>query len=173
MAQHRLPIQPHLAADEIERRFRSCRSGLEKTHWQALRLLTRSDPPPPPAAVAAQIGLTPSWVRTVLKRWNADGPAGLADRRAVTNGGKPKLTAEQRAELYDTLQGPPPDGGLWTGPKVAAHVRDRWGVVVCKQTGWGWLDRLGFSLQAPRPRNPGAATAEQQEVWKRRPGRAG
>jgi hypothetical protein len=143
MAHARLPIAPHLTPEDIAGRYRACRSGLEKTHWQILWLLTRSDPPPTPTAVAAQVGLTPSWVRTVLERWNADGPGGLADRRAAANGGRPKLTAQQRAELHDTPRGPPPDGGLWTGPKVAAHVRDRWGVAVCKQTVWGWLTRLG------------------------------
>jgi transposase len=45
------------------------------------------------------------------------------------------------------LRGPPPDGGLWTGPKVTAYVHDRWGVTVGKPTGWKWLRRLGFTLQ--------------------------
>jgi transposase len=173
MARPGIPVLPHLSPDEIARRYRAGRTGVEKTHWQVLWLLTRTPSPPAPAAVAAQVGLTPAWVRTVLKRWNAEGPAGLADRRPATNGGKPKLSAEQQAALFEALQGRPDDGGLWTGPKVAAYVRDRWGVTVCPQTGWGWLTRLGFSLRVPRPRNPGAATAEQQREWKRRPGRPG
>ena len=32
------------------------------------------------------------------------------------------------AQLYDALQQEPPDGGLCKGLKVAAYVRDRWGV---------------------------------------------
>jgi transposase len=173
MARPRLPIVPHLSPDEIVRRYRACRDGVAKTHWQILWLLTRTDTPPAPAAVAAQVGLTPAWVRTLIRRWNAEGPDALADRRAARNGGRPKLTAEQQAELYDALQQPPPDGGLWTGPKVAAYLRTRWGVTVCKQTGWEWLRRLGFSLQVPRPKNPGAATEEQQRAWKRRHGPVG
>ena len=171
MARPRLPIAPHLAPEEIARRYRSCRSGLEKTHWQILWLLTRPETPLSPAQAAAQVGLTAGWTRSLLKRWNAEGPDGLADRRAVKNGGKPKLTAEQRAELFTALQGPPPDGGLWTGPKVALLVRDRWGVAIAKQTGWGWLKGLGFTLQVPRPKNPGAATDAERGEWKRRPGR--
>lgn len=171
MARPRLPIVAHLSPEEVARRYRACRSGVEKTHWQVLWLLTRSAEPPTPAAVAAQVGLTPAWVRTILKRWNADGPDGLADRRPATNGGRPKLSDEQRAELFEALQGRPADGGLWSGPKVAAYVRDRWGVSVCPQTGWEWLTGLGLSLQVPRPRNPKAATAEEQQEWKRRPGR--
>jgi transposase len=167
MARPRLPIIAHLVPEEIARRYRTCRLGVEKTHWQILWLLTRSESPPTPAAVAAQLGLTPAWVRTVLKRWNAEGPDGLADRRPTRNGGRPKLSEEQQAALFEALQGRAPDGGLRTGPKVAAYARDRWGVTVRPETGWRWLNRLGLSLQVPRPRNPGAATAEAQRRWKR------
>ncbi len=171
MPRPRLPIAPHLAPEEIAHRYRTCRSGLEKTHWQVLWLLTRPDAPLSPAQAAEQVGLTAGWARSLLKRWNAEGPGGLADRRAVKNGGKPKLTAEQRAELFTALQGPPPDGGLWSGPKVALLARDRWGVAIAKQTGWGWLKGLGFTLQVPRPKNPGGATDAERGEWKRRPGR--
>ena len=61
MAQHRLPIQPHLTHDEIERRYRACRSGLEKTHWQVLWLLTRPDRPLTPAQAAEQVGRPTAW----------------------------------------------------------------------------------------------------------------
>jgi transposase len=171
MARPRLPIALHLDHDEIARRYRACRSGLEKTHWQILGLLTGPEAPTP-EQVAGRVGLTPGWVRTILKRWNADGPSGLADRRVATNGGHSKLTTDQQVELWDALQRPPRDGGLWTGPKVAAYVRDRWGVAVCKQTGWEWLRGLGFSLQVPRPSHPEAATPAAPRAWKRRPGGA-
>ena len=170
MARTRLPILPPLPPEEIARRYRTCRSAVEKTHWQVLWLLTRPEQPLSPAQAAAQVGLSAVWVRALLKRWNAQGPEGLADRRVGTNGGHPKLSTDQQIDLWDALQHAPPDGGLWTGPKVAAYVRDRWGVVVCKQTGWEWLHGLGFSLQVPRPHHPGAASPAEQQVWKRCPG---
>jgi hypothetical protein len=135
MSHARLTIVPRLPHEEIARRYRSCRNGWEKTHWQVLWLLTRPLDPLTPAQAAAHVGLTPSWVRTLLKRYNAEGPQGLADHRARTNHGQFKLTPQQQADLFATLQTPPPDGGLWTGPKVATYVRDRWGVVVRVQTG--------------------------------------
>jgi transposase len=167
MARPRLPIVPHLSPDEIARRYRRCRSGLEKTHWQLLWLLTRPGRSLTPAQAAAQVGLTPSWARTILKRWNAEGPDGLADRRAKANGRPPKLTDIQRTELAAALEQPPPDGGLWSGPKLARYAADRFGVAVRDQTGWRWLRRLGFTPQVPRPRHPRAATAEEQQAWKR------
>jgi transposase len=158
MPRPRLPIILHLSPEEIAQRYRRCRDGLEKTHWQVLWLLTRPDHPLPPARVAQQVGLTPGWARTILKRWNAQGPEGWADRRATTNGGPAKLTPEQQADLDLALRQRPADGGLWTGPKVAASVRRRWGVSVCKPTGWEWSRRLGFTPRVPRPGHPKAAT---------------
>jgi transposase len=171
MANTRLPIVLHLPPEEIARRYRSCRSGVEKTHWQVLWLLTRPGQPLSPAQAAQQVGLTPVWCRALLKRWNADGPVGLADRRVGANGGQSKLTPEQHIDLWAALRKSPPYGGLWTGPKVAAYVRDRWDVRVCKQTGWEWLRGLGFSPQVPRPSHPEAATPAAQRAWERRPGR--
>ena len=124
MPRPRLPIHPHLAPEEIAKPYRSCRDGLEKTHGQILWLLTRTQPAPSPAEVAPQVRMTAGWVRSLIRRWNEKGPEALADRRKVTNKGHSKLSAEQRAELFTRLQSPPPDGGLWTGPKVAVHVAE-------------------------------------------------
>jgi transposase len=166
MSRPRLPIAPHLAPAEIARRYRACRSGLEKTHWQLLWLLTRPEHPLTPAQAAVQVDLTPSWARTILKRWNAQGPDGRADRRAKADGRKPKLTDGQRAGLAAALELPPPDGGLWSGPKLARYAFDRFGVAVRNQTGWRWLRHLGSTPQVPRPRHPRAATAAEQQAWK-------
>jgi hypothetical protein len=85
MARPRLPIAPHLSPEEIARRYSTCRTRVEKTYWQVLWPLTRTAISPTLAPVAAQVGLAPAWVRTVLRRWNAEGPDGFADRsRAVT-----------------------------------------------------------------------------------------
>jgi transposase len=167
MSRTRLPIILHLSPADIFRRYRACRRGVEKTHWHLIWLLTRPERPLAPAQAAAEVGLTAVWARAILKRWNAAGPDGLADRRAGVCGGRSKLTTDQQIDLWAALQQPPPDGGLWTGPKVARYVRDRWGVAVCKQTGWGWMRGLGFTLQVPRPCHPRAATAAERQAWKR------
>ena len=170
MSRTRLPIVPHLTPDQIYRRYRACRTGVERTHWHLIWLLTRPEQPLAPAQAAATVGLTAVWARALLKRWNTEGPAGLGDRRKGTCGGRCKLTTDQQIDLWAALQQPPPDGGLWTGPKVARYVRDRWGVAVGKPTGWRWLRGLGFSPQVPRPRHPKAASAAERQAWKRRHG---
>ena len=129
-----------------------------------LWLVTRPDQPVSAGGGLGGAGLTPAWGRTLLKRWNDRGPDGLAHGRRA-NGADPVLTPAQQVDLYAALQADPPDGGLWTGPKVARYVRDRWGVEVVPQTGWRWWSGWGFRLRVPRPRHPKAATAEEQRRW--------
>jgi hypothetical protein len=112
MSRTRLPIVLHLPPADIYRRYRACRRGVEKTHWQLLWLLTRPEDPLAPARAAAQVGLSAVWARAILKRWNAEGPEGLADRRVAANGGQSKLSTDQQIDLWAALQRSPPDGGL-------------------------------------------------------------
>jgi transposase len=171
MAHPRLTIAEHLSPDEIARRYRACRHPVEKTRWQVLWLMTRPDEPRSADQAARLVGCTGNWARALVKRYNEHGPVGLADRRA-TNGQKPKLSAEQRTELFAALQQPPPDGGLWSGPKLRRYVGDRYGVALSHTAAWSYLKALGFRLKVPRPRHPRAATAEEQAEWKTRPGGA-
>jgi transposase len=157
----RLPVIAHLPAAEVGRHYRHCPDPKEKTRWQLIWLLLRPGEPLSCERAAPLVGLSDVYARAALRRWNARGPEGLADRRRH-NKSAGKLTAAQLAELYDALQRGPPDGGLWSGPKVAAYARDRCGIEACPQTGWRWLKKLGFRLVAPRPRHPKAATPEQR-----------
>jgi transposase len=164
----RLPVVRHLTANQARAKYRACRHPVEKVRWHAVWLLLRIDEPRTPAQVAELVGLSVITTRAVLHRWNGHGPEGLADRRKG-NGSKPRLTDRQRAELLAALKKRPPDGGLWTGPKVASYVRDRWGVRVWPQTGWRWLRELGFTLQVPRPRHPRSASPEARRRWGEKP----
>lgn len=162
----RLPFVRHRTANQIRAKYRACRHPVEKVRWHAVWLLARTDEPRTPAQVAAVVGLADVTARAILHRWNAGGPDGLTDRR-VGNGAAPKLTARRRDALYRALGKRPPDGGLWTGPKVARYVRDRWQVEVRPETGWRWLVDLGFSLQVPRPTHPKAADRPTRRRWKK------
>ena len=80
MSRARLPLVPHLTLEEIYRRYRACRAGVEKTHWHLIWLMARPQQPLAPAHAAAALGLSAVWARALLKRWNAQGRDGLADR---------------------------------------------------------------------------------------------
>jgi transposase len=162
----RLPFVRHRTVNQIGHTFRTCRPPVEKTRWHAIWLLARTDVDRTPAQVADLVGLSAVTVRDVLHRWNAEGPAGLTDRRKG-NGSDPRLTARQRAALYAALQKRAPDGGLWTGPKVVRYVADRWRVSVGPVTGWRWLRDLGFTLQVPRPSHPRSADRPTRRRWKK------
>jgi len=70
-------------------------------------------------------------------------------------------------QLAEALEGAAPDGGLWTGVKVADWIAARTGTQVHRVTGWRQIERLGFSLQTPRPQNKRRASDEKQAEFKK------
>ena len=163
---NRIPFVRHKSVNQIRAAYRACRHPVEKTRWHALWLLARTDEPRSPAQVAALVGLSDVTVRAVLHRWNATGPAGVTDGRKG-NGSESKLSPRRRDALYTALQERPPDGGLWSGPKVVRYVKDRWGVSIGPVTGWRWLVDLGYTLQVPRPSHPRSADRPTRRAWKK------
>jgi transposase len=161
-----LPFVRHRTQKQIRAKYRACRHPTEKTRWHAIWLLSRTDQPRTSDPVGDLVGLSGVTVRAVLHRWNERGPDGLVDQRN-RNGTRPRLTTRRRDALLAALKKRPPDGGLWTGPKVARYVHDRWQVVVRPETGWRWLVELGFTLQVPRPRHPNSADARTRRSWKK------
>lgn len=91
-------------------------------------------------------------VRAIARRYREDGPAGLGDRRQTNPGTPPLLDAAQQAQVRTAVRGPAPDGGLWTGRKVAAWMSTCFGRPVSEQRGWEYVRKLGFTPQRPRPR---------------------
>ena len=77
----RLPVIGHLPAEEVGRRYRNCPDPKEKTRWQLIWLLLRPDQSLSCERAAPLVGLSDVYARAVLRRWNAHGPEGLADRR--------------------------------------------------------------------------------------------
>ena len=116
------------------------------------------------AEVAEITGFSRPWIWELVKRYNREGLAGLGDRRKVSRKGRPPLlNEEQQQKLLRALEGPAPDGGQWSGRKVAEWISEEIGRPVAPQRGWDWLKRLGFSLQAQGP-NHVNADAEQQDA---------
>lgn len=158
----RLSVTPHLGADDLERRYRRARDPVARGQWQIVWLVARGKL----AREAAEAtGYSAKWVGAVVKRYNADGPEGIGDRRRANPGRAPLLGPEERAALHARLAAPPPDGGLWSGPKVAAWIAERTGRSVGPQCGWEYLVRLGCTLRRPRPRHADA-DPEAQAAFK-------
>ncbi|MBW3585648.1 MAG: winged helix-turn-helix domain-containing protein, partial [Cyanobacteria bacterium 0813] len=56
-----------------------------------------------------------------------------------------------QAQLWQLVQQPAPDGGLWNGRKVADWLSEKMGFQVSHQRGWQYLQQIGFRLKIPRP----------------------
>ena len=112
------------------------------------------------------VGRTQDCVRKLLKRYNAQGEAGIQDSRK-NNGAKRLLDETQQAALEVALSSPPADGGVWTGPKVAAWISEIVQRSVSDVSGWKYLKRLGWTGQTPRPQHQAAATADGQQAFKK------
>jgi transposase len=165
----RLQVMPYLTYDELTERFRRCGEGRQKARWQALWLLRRPQAPYSAAQAAAVVGLTADAVRKLIKRYNAGGPAAV-ERNAGGQGRAPRLSAAQQEQLKAELLGRAPDGGLWTGPKLARRIVELTSQPMHQATGWEWLRKLGFTPQRPRPRNRQVASPQQQAAWKKKAG---
>ena len=105
-------------------------------------------------------------MHTVIGRWNAQGEAGIRDRRYEIDVSRPLLAPELQEELAVPLQATTADGGLWGGPKVAQWMQQRLGRKVSPQRGWDYLQRLGQSSRVPPPQHAKADEAVQQEFKK-------
>lgn len=154
----------HLNAEDLGRRYRAARDRVERGHLQVVWLLRQGRSP---AEVARIMGLSRPWVAEIVRRYNEGGPDGLGDRRRGNAGAKPLMGGEDETALRAALAEPPADGGLWTGPKVAAWMGARLGREVWPQRGWDYLRRLGYSSQVPRPRHARAASPEEQAAYKK------
>ena len=159
----RATVAPHLPVADLEGRYRQAHDPVERTHWQIIWLVANGHPIP---EVASLVGYTANWVRVLVRRYNADGPAGLADRRQHNRGQPPLLSPALTDALASALDGPAPDGGLWTCHQVAGWMAARLGRPVADARGWEALRTLGFSLQRPRPRATIADPAAQDTFKK-------
>jgi transposase len=158
-----LTIPPHLAVDELERRYRRADDPVARSQWQMVWLLSGGVPT---AEVARVTGYSVNWVREVARRYREEGPAGIGDRRHRNPGAPPLLDATRQEQLRAALARPAPDGGVWTCRTVAAWMSAALGRRVGEQRGWEWMRRLGFTPQRPRPRET-RADPEAQEAFKK------
>lgn len=117
--------------------------------------------------VAAVTGFVPRWLEQLARRYNEFGPDALGDRRR--NGATARLlTPALLDRLRTRLETPPPDGGTWTTTKIAVWMAQELGLAsVYPQRAWDALQAIDWSIQAPRPKNPAAATPEAQAAFKK------
>src|SRR5581483_383682 len=159
----RVTIQTELTTEELHACYRSATDPVERTHWHILWLMKEGHTP---NEIASVLGYTARWIRTIVQRFNQQGPQGIHDHRLTLPGAPCLLTVEQQKELDQALDQPPADGGLWNGSKVAAWMAERLGRPVDKRRGWDYLQRLGRNTRVPRPQHEQSDQATQQAFKK-------
>jgi transposase len=125
---------------------------------------------------ARHAGMDRQTLRDWVHRYNAEGLAGLRDRRRP--GRKPRLTPEQEAELVRAVErGPDPDrDGVvrWRRVDLRALIEARFAVRLHERSVGKVLRRLGFARLSGRPKHPKADAAAQEAfkkaspIWSRR-----
>ena len=159
----RITVKPHQSIEDIEASYRQAKDPVERSYWQIIWLLAQGKTTGENTEVT---GYCASWIRTIAHRYNNEGPAGLGDRRHDNPGGTFIVSAEQQEQLEQDLDAGAPDGGLWTGPKVAHWIFVHTGRKVHPQRGWEYLKRLGYSKRVLRPRHAKADPAAQEAFKK-------
>src|SRR3954453_2581859 len=147
-----------LGTVEPRREARRCRDTAASRRMLALALVLEGSSREEAARVA---GMHRQPLRHWVHRYNAEGLAGLSDR--PRSGRRPRLTAEQEAELVTAVErGPDPDRDRvvrWRRGDPKALIEARYGVALPERSVGKVPRRLGFSRASVRPRHPRADEA--------------
>ena len=160
-----LKLQLQHAVEDLKAAYRASTDAVEKRRVQAVWLLAAGKSR---AAVREVTAYAPASLIMIIRRYNQEGLAGLKDKRHDNPGLAPLLDEAERKALYTALGAPPEEGGVWSGKKVAAWVGQHLGKTMYVQRGCEYLERLGFSLQRPRPQHVQADLEAQADVKKTR-----
>ena len=123
---------------------------------------------------ARSCGMDRQTLRDWVHRYNAEGLAGLVNRRS--SGRPPHLTADQKAALAERVEkGPNPevDGVVrWRRVDLKRWIEAEFGVVMHERTVGKQLAALGFRRLSVRPRHPRSDPAAQETFKKTSLGRS-
>jgi transposase len=160
-----IELKSDYSADELRTLAKASRDAKQTRRLLALASIYEGGS----RTVAARIGgVGLQIVRDWVVRFNAEGPAGLLDRKAP--GKAPRLAPAQLAALARAVEaGPKPylDGVVrWRLGDLAAWLREEFGVSVSETTVSRALKRLGFRVLSARPQAHGQ-DPEAMEAFKK------
>jgi len=135
--------QTRLKREELEAHLAAATASDERRRLQVLHYLAAGVPL---TDIVGMTGYRPRSIRQIAQRFLEVGADSLVDHRAFAQGAAPILSAQEQLELCNALHSGPPDGGAWTGSKVARWMAAKTGRPVHRQRGWEYLRRLMTSL---------------------------
>lgn len=134
-------LKSYLTPDELKQRYRQASNTSEARRWQLIHLVAQNWTI---KRAAQAVALNYDYAKEIIRRYNQEGPEAVPNRNHKRQGSKRSLlTLDQQQELKQALQLPAPDGGEWSGPKVADWIAAKTGRShVWPQRGWDYLKRL-------------------------------
>ena len=158
----------HHHPDELKEKYRKSKDGVESRRWHLLWKVALGWTIKKSAMF---VGISYSYARKIVKQYNEEAEQAIRNlknkNRRHSGGKKPLLNEEQVEKLKKELQEKPPDGGIWTGPKVARWIAKEIGrEKVYNQRGWDYLKKCGYSWRTPRPKHKKGCPIEQEKFKK-------
>ena len=152
----KLELKVQHGVKELKAAYRSSTDAVERRRIQAVWLLAEGKSR---AEVRAVTAYAVSSLVIIIERYNRAGLGGLKDKRHNNPGLAPLLSEAEQKVLYEALQKPPEEGGVWSGKKVAAWMARQLGKPVHVQRGCEYLE---LSDSVCRVRDPGTAKLMEQ-----------
>jgi transposase len=162
----KIRLEPYLSSKELEELYRGAKDPILRSHYQIIWLIGQGKTS---TQVMEVTGYSRDWIQKLARRYNADGPDSLGDRRHKNPGARERalLREEHQRELSEVLAKPPADGGMWNSRKVAEWIGKKTGRRrVRTQRGWEYLRKLGRTPKVPRPAHAEADQREQEAFKK-------
>jgi transposase len=160
-------LASHYSSDELKQKYIKSQDSVEGRRWHLLWKISLGWSI---KNSAVAVGINYEYAKKIVKKYNSLGSEGVKNfknkQRKKSGGKKPLLTEEQFQKLYKELESSSPDGGTWTGTKVARWIEKETGIKkVWNQRGWDYLKKFRYSWQSPRPQNKKGDKLEQ-EIFK-------
>jgi transposase len=145
----KVQLKLHLSLEELKTHYRQAKDTAEARRWHLLYLVAQQWTIKQAAQV---VGLNYDYAKEIVRRYNQEGPDAIKNRNQKRRASvRSLLTLAQQEELQKALRTPPPDGGKWSGPKVARWIAEKTGREhVWSQRGWDYLKRFGGQEQGTR-----------------------
>ena len=143
-------IKPHLSLEELKLKIRRCRESVARQQLRVIYWIMQGHTQ---KSVAEKTGYSAAWVHAIVQRFNEGGTEALRDHRKENPGRPYRLSDEIREEMRILVSKPPQAGGMWTGPKLVAWVRERTNdKTIDNKRGWEWLKQMNCRNRLKRRR---------------------
>ena len=133
---------------QLEQLYRDTKNADVRTRCQMILLSNEGLSPP---AIARRIRFSRETVARFIKRYNAEGVAGLADK--PRSGRPPRVTDDYISQLLAAVEQAPRDLGLpfsnWTTANLAEYLATQTGIVIGARQVENYLKTNDYRLRRP------------------------